>query len=72
MTKSIKKWSDEADAKLQDCFASTDWKMFRDSHDGIDEYTTSVIGFIDDVIPTVTVSATTSMLASMQITLKHT
>ena len=24
MTRSIKKWSDEADAKLQDCFASTD------------------------------------------------
>ena len=44
---------------LQDCFASTDWNMFRDSSNGIEEYTTSVIGFInkciDDVIPTVTV-----------------
>ena len=44
---------------LQDCFASTDWNMFRDSSDGIEEYTTSVIGFInkciDDVVPTVTV-----------------
>jgi hypothetical protein len=29
--------------------------MFRDFSDGIEEYTTSVIGFIDDVIPTVTV-----------------
>ena len=59
VTRSIKKWSDEADAKLQDCFASTDWNMFRDSSDGIEEYTTSVIGFInkciDDVVPTVTV-----------------
>ena len=59
MTRSIKKWSDEADAKLQDCFASTDWNMFRDSSDGIEEYTTSVTGFInkciDDVVPTVTV-----------------
>jgi hypothetical protein len=58
-TRSIKKWSDEADAKLQDCFASTDWNMFRDSSNGIEEYTTSVIGFInkciDDVPPTVTV-----------------
>ena len=58
MTKSIKKWSDEADAKLQDCFASTDWNMFQDSSNGIEEYTTSVIGFInkciDDVVPTVT------------------
>ena len=43
--------------KLQDCFASADWNMFRNSPDGIEEYTTSVIGFInkciDDVVPTV-------------------
>ena len=49
----IKKRSDEADAKLQDCFSSTDWNMFRDSSDGIEEYTTSVPGFI--IVPTVTV-----------------
>lgn len=59
MTRSIKKWSDEADAKLQDCFASTDWNVFWDSSDGIEENTTSVIGFInkciDDVVPKVTV-----------------
>ena len=38
---------------------STDWNIFQDSSDGIEEYTTSVIGFInkciDDVIPTVSV-----------------
>jgi hypothetical protein len=28
MTRSIQKWSDDADATLQDCFASTDWNMF--------------------------------------------
>ena len=59
VTRSIKKWSDEADAKLQDCFSSTDWNMLCDSSDGIEEYTTSVTGFIskciDDVVPTVTV-----------------
>ena len=59
VTRSIKKWSDETDAKLQDCFASTDWNMFQDPPNGIDEYTTSVTGFInkciEDVIPTVTV-----------------
>jgi hypothetical protein len=59
VTQSIKKWSDEADAELQECFASTDWNMFRDSSDGIEEDTTSVTGFINrfinDVIPTVTV-----------------
>jgi hypothetical protein len=31
VTRSFKKWSDEADAKLQDCFAIKDWNMFRDS-----------------------------------------
>ena len=59
VTRSIKKWSYEADAKLQDCFAITDWNMFLDSSDGIEEYTTSVTGFInkciEDVVPTVTV-----------------
>ena len=43
---------------LQDCFASTDRNVFRDSSNGIEEYTTSVIGFInkciDDVVPKVT------------------
>ena len=59
VTRSIRKWSDDADATLQDCFAITDWNLFRDSSNGIEEYTTSVIAFInkciDDVIPTVTV-----------------
>jgi hypothetical protein len=59
VTQSMKKWSDEAHAKLQDCFASADWNMFWDSFNGIEEYTTSVTGFInkriDDVVPTVTV-----------------
>ena len=46
------------DATLQDCFASTDWNMFRDSSNGIEEYTISVISFINKcinvVVPTVT------------------
>ena len=58
VTRSMKKWSDEADANLQDCFAITDRNMIRDSSNGIDEYTTSICFInkcIDDVIPTVTV-----------------
>ena len=51
--------TDAADAKLQDCFAVSDWNMFWDSSSGIEEYTTSVTGLInkcvEDVIPTVTV-----------------
>jgi hypothetical protein len=49
------------DATPLDCFVSTDWNMLRDSSNGIEEYTTSVIGFInkciDDFVPTVNVHA---------------
>ena len=31
VTHSKQKWSDDVDATLQDCFASTCWNMFRDS-----------------------------------------
>ena len=59
VTRSIRNWSDYADATLQDCFASTDWNMLWDSSNGIEELTTSVSGFINkcigDVVPTVTV-----------------
>ena len=59
MTRSIRKWSDDVDATPQNCFASTDWNMFQDSSNGIEEYTSSVVGFInkciDDVVPTMTV-----------------
>ena len=44
---------------IQGCFASTDWNMFQDSSNGIEEYTASVIDFISkcivDVVPTVTI-----------------
>ena len=40
-------------------FSSTDWNMLWDSSNGIEEYTTTVIGFINkciaNIIPTVTV-----------------
>ena len=56
--RSIPNWSDDTDATLQDCFASTDWNMFRDSSKGV-EYTTSVPGLIntciEDVVHTMTV-----------------
>jgi hypothetical protein len=53
VTRSVRRWSDGAE--LQDCFAVTDWNMFRDSSNGIEENTTSVIGFINKcIVPTVT------------------
>jgi hypothetical protein len=69
------KWSDDTDDKIQDCFASTDWNMFRDSSAGIEEYTTSVTGIInkciDDFVPTVLyVHTTTSQIKlDLKITL---
>jgi hypothetical protein len=55
VTHSTRKWSEDADAKLQDCFPRTDRKKFWDSSDGMEEYTTTVTGFInkciDDVVP---------------------
>ena len=57
VTRSIRKWSDDADANLQDSFASTDWNLFRDSSNGIGErpVTSFINKCIDDVFPTVTV-----------------
>ena len=56
VTRSIQRWSNEADAKLQECFASADWNMVWDSSDSIEKYTTSIPGFIDkcidDFVPT--------------------
>jgi hypothetical protein len=55
---SIRMWSNEMDAKLQDCFSSTDWNMFRDSSDGIAEIITSAIGFINNCIDKVVLTVT--------------
>ena len=44
MTRSIRKWSNDVDATLQDCFASTDWNIFRDSPMALRN---TVIGFIN-------------------------
>jgi hypothetical protein len=47
VTHSIRKWSDDTDVKLQDCFDRTDWNMFWDSSNDIEEYITPVTGFIN-------------------------
>ena len=41
VTRSIWKSSDEVEAKLKDCFNSTDWNMFRDSTNNIQDFITS-------------------------------
>ena len=62
VTRSIRnKRLNEAEAKLQDCFASPNWNIFRDLSNNIEEFITSVTGFInkfiDNIIPTVIVRA---------------
>jgi hypothetical protein len=37
VTRSIRKWSDDPDAMVQDCFATIYWNMFRGSSNGIEE-----------------------------------
>ncbi|XP_070183628.1 uncharacterized protein [Littorina saxatilis] len=59
VTKTVKKWTSEASETLQGCFEATDWGVFRDNCDSLDEYTdtvTSYIAFCEQVcIPTKTV-----------------
>ncbi|XP_036439332.1 uncharacterized protein LOC118816846 [Colossoma macropomum] len=54
-TREVRRWSDQSDAMLQDCFDHVDWEMFRDSSGSVDEYADTVTAFIrkcvDDVVP---------------------
>ncbi len=40
-------WSTESKFKLQGCFESTDWSILKDSATSLDEYTESVIGYVN-------------------------
>jgi hypothetical protein len=42
VTRSIRKWADDADAAVLDCFASMDRNMYWDSSNGIEEYTINI------------------------------
>ncbi len=50
--KTIKVWSEEATSRLQDCFDLTEWDVFKEGAD-LDEYTTSVLTYIDFCTETV-------------------
>jgi hypothetical protein len=69
VTRSIRKWSNDEDPTLQDCFTSTDGNMFWDSFYGIDEYTTSDIDLInkciDDAVTTLTICTYPNQKPSM-------
>jgi hypothetical protein len=70
-TRLIRKWPNEADAKLHHCFTSKDWNMLQDSSNNIEEFTTSGTGFIskwiDDDVPTLTVHTVHSPTRSHEL-----
>ncbi|KAK0141960.1 RNA-directed DNA polymerase from mobile element jockey [Merluccius polli] len=67
----IRKWPQEAITALQDCFESTQWDIFREAatyENAIDlqEYTESVIGYINKCIDDVTVVKTIKRRANQK------
>ena len=78
VTRSIRKWSDDMDATLQDCFASTDWNMFRDSSNGIEEYTTIVpvpkeakVTCLNDYLPVALTSVAMQCFGLLWLVMAH-
>jgi hypothetical protein len=59
ITRTVKLWTNEAVGRLQGCYESTDWSVFRDAASSIDEHSDAVMSYIrfceDLVIPTKTV-----------------
>ncbi len=55
--KTIKVWSKEATSRLHDCFDLTEWDVFTEGAD-LDEYTTSVLAYIDFCTETVLTTKT--------------
>ena len=60
VTRTVKIWNSDSRDALRGCFECTDWQVFRDSCDSLDEYTdvvTSYISFCENsVVPTKTVT----------------
>ena len=54
-TRTVKKWTPEAEEMLQDCFEDTNWNVFKDACEDLDEYTDTVTSYIkfcyDNCIP---------------------
>ena len=65
VTKSVQLWTTETEGILQDCFAQTDWDVFKaaatreDSSVSVDDYAEYVTGYIstcvDNIVPTLQV-----------------
>ena len=65
VTKQVKRWTPDTESILQDCFAQTDWDVFKaaatleDSSVSIQDYAEYVTGYIstcvDNIVPTIQV-----------------
>ena len=53
--KTVRKWTQEASDRLQDCFDDTNWDIFKDACSDIDEYTDTITSYIkfcyDNCVP---------------------
>ncbi|KAK2905565.1 hypothetical protein Q8A73_009508 [Channa argus] len=66
VTKQVKLWTPETETTLQDCFALTDWDVFKaaatleDSSNSVQDYAEYVTGYIstcvDNIVPTIQIS----------------
>ena len=57
--KTVRKWTDDTKATLQNCLETSDWEMFKSSSETLDEYTDVVSSYIsfcfDNCIPAKTI-----------------
>ncbi len=51
--KTVKVWTDEATAALQDCFECTDWHATKDNHINLEEYTSWLTSYISKCVDVV-------------------
>ncbi|KAG5263395.1 hypothetical protein AALO_G00264390, partial [Alosa alosa] len=57
VTKEVKRWTDQSEARLQDALSNVDWEMFKTNSADINEFTEVSLSYInmltDSIIPTV-------------------
>ncbi|KAG5284759.1 hypothetical protein AALO_G00030160 [Alosa alosa] len=57
VTKEVKRWTDQSEARLQDALSNVDWEMFKTNSADISEFTEVSLSYInmltDSIIPTV-------------------
>ena len=61
VTKEVKRWTDQSEARLQDALSNVDWEMFQTTSADINEFTEVALSYInlltDTIIPTVKIKS---------------